>query len=77
MKDADWGALESSLESLQRYLGSPRIPANTSAGVLSLLSPSELQMVALGVQLALETVRSEHDRRGDTRPLPEGRGPGG
>jgi hypothetical protein len=56
--------LEAALESLQRGLGGSRINASVRGSILPLLSQHEAALVALGVELALETIRNERSRPG-------------
>lgn len=74
MTKVDWEALESSLESLEKYLGASQRP---DPSVLALLTPSELRLVSYGVYLALEKVRDERARQGDKRAIQGGRSQGG
>lgn len=61
---SDPDPLEAALESLQRGLGSPRINEKVRGSILPLLTPHELALVSLGVELALETLRNERSRSG-------------
>ena len=70
----DWQALESSLESLEEYLGASQRP---DPSVLPLLTPSELRLVSYGVYLALKKVRDERARQGNKGPLQGGSSQGG